>query len=63
MVNKFMERGTNKENMWKHGNIWQLWKGTREQGNMEPLGRPSVMPNMVCHDFIAGFGQRKFSVQ
>ena len=32
MVNKFMERGTNKEKMWKHGNIWQLWKGTREHG-------------------------------
>ena len=32
MVNKFMERGTNKENMWKHGNIWQLWKGTSEHG-------------------------------
>ena len=32
MINKCMETGTNKENMWKHGKIWQLWKGTREQG-------------------------------
>ena len=31
-MSKFIKRGTNKENVWEHGNIEQLWKGTREQG-------------------------------
>ena len=35
MVSKFIKRGTNKENVWKHGNIGQFWKGTRT-----PLGDP-----------------------
>ena len=28
------------ENVWKHGNIGQFWKGTRKQGNKDPLGDP-----------------------
>ena len=36
MVSKFIKRGTNKENVWEHGNIGQFWKGTRT-----PPGRPS----------------------
>ena len=36
MVSKFIKRGTNKENVWEHGNIRQLWKGTREQGRPPP---------------------------
>ena len=32
MVSKFIKRGTNKENVWEHGNTGQFWKGTREQG-------------------------------
>ena len=31
MVSKFIKRGTNKENVWEHGNIGQFWEGTREQ--------------------------------
>ena len=31
-VNKFIKRGTNKENVWEDGNIGQFWKRTREQG-------------------------------
>ena len=31
MVSKFTKKGTNKENVWEHGNIGQFWKGTREQ--------------------------------
>ena len=38
MASKFIKRGTNKENVWEHGNIGQFWKGTREQ---RPPGRPS----------------------
>ena len=38
MVSKFIQRGTNKENVWEHGNVAQFWKGTREQGL--PLGDP-----------------------
>lgn len=45
------------------GNMGTYGNFGREQGNMEPLGRHSVMPNMVRHNFIAGFGQRQFSVQ
>ena len=30
------KRGTNKENVWEHGNIGQFWKGTRT-----PPGRHS----------------------
>ena len=29
MVSKFIKRGTNKENVWDHGNIGQFRKGTR----------------------------------
>ena len=32
IASKFIKRGTNKENVWEHGNIGQFWKGTREQG-------------------------------
>ena len=32
MVSKFIKRGTNKENVWEHGNIGQFWKRTWEQG-------------------------------
>ena len=38
MVSKFIKRGTNKENVWEHGNIGQFCKGTRKQG---PHRRPS----------------------
>ena len=38
MVSKFIERGTNKENMWEHGTIGQFWKGTKT-----PHGRPAKM--------------------
>lgn len=33
MVSKFIEKGTSKEKVWKHGNVGQFWKGTREQGS------------------------------
>ena len=39
MVSKFIKRGTNKENVWKRGNIGQFWKGTREQRPPPPPGR------------------------
>ena len=26
MVSRFIKRGTNKENLWEHGNIEQFWK-------------------------------------
>ena len=29
MVNTFIKRGTNKENVWEYGSIGQFWKGTR----------------------------------
>ena len=32
IASKFIKRGTNKENVWEHGNIGQFWKGNREQG-------------------------------
>ena len=38
IVIKFMKRGTNKENVWEHGNIRQFWKGKEEQGTS--LGDP-----------------------
>ena len=31
------------ERVWEHGNIGQFWKGTREQGNKDPPGRPSFI--------------------
>ena len=31
IATKFIKRGTNKENVWEHGNIGQFWKGTRKQ--------------------------------
>ena len=46
-VNKFIKRGTNKENVWEDGNIGQFWKRTREQGPpeetlfVEPLAQES----------------------
>ena len=33
MVSKFIKRGTNKENVWEHGNIGQFGQ---EQGNKDP---------------------------
>ena len=41
MVSKVIKRGTNKENVWEHGNIGQFLKGAREQG--PPLGDPQSM--------------------
>ena len=39
MVSKFIERGTNKENVWEYGNTGNFgW----EQGYKDPLGRPSM---------------------
>ena len=38
IVSKFITRGTNTENVRKHGNTGQFWKGTRT-----PPGRPSYM--------------------
>ena len=40
IASKFIKRGTNKENVWEHGNIGQFWKGTREKG--PPLGDPHI---------------------
>jgi len=40
-VSKFIKRRPNTEKVWEHGNIGQFWKGTREQGNKDPPGRPS----------------------
>ena len=37
MVSKFIKRGTNKENVWEHGNIGQFWRGTRI-----PVGDPRL---------------------
>ena len=31
------------ERVWGHGNIGQFWKGTREQRNKDPPGRPSLI--------------------
>ena len=48
----FWEQGTkfrkitvrkHSERVWKHGNIGQFWKGTREQGPPPPPGRPSLL--------------------
>ena len=30
IASKRIKSGTNKENVWEHGNIGQFWKGTRE---------------------------------
>ena len=38
IASKFIKRGTNKENVWEHGNIGQFWKGTRTHP-----GRPSSL--------------------
>ena len=40
IASKFIKRGTNKKNVWEHGNIGQFWKGTKEQ-RPPPPGRPS----------------------
>ena len=39
---KFIKRGTNKENVWEHGNIRQFWKGKGEQAE-NLSGRPSIL--------------------
>ena len=51
MVNKFITKGTNKENVWEHGNIEQFWKGTRT-----PLEDP---PKGASHlsEVVGGIGQ------
>ena len=49
MVNKFNERGANK-NMWEHWNIGQFSKGTREQGS--PMGDPHLHRTYIAS---AGF--------
>ena len=36
IASKFIKRGTNKENVWEHGNIGQFWKGTRGQDPTSP---------------------------
>ena len=48
-ISKFIKRGTNKENVWEHGNIGQFWKGTREQGpsSMKPKFENESGPCLV----------------
>ena len=43
MVSKFIKRGTNKDNVWEHGNMGQFWKGTRT-----PLGDPLLPKAIIC---------------
>ena len=39
-----MKMGTNKENVWEHGNLGQFWKGTRTlPGRPSDLGEPSAV--------------------
>ena len=45
IASKFIKRGTNKENVWEHGNIAQLWKGTKQHGH--PLGDPHRSAGIV----------------
>ena len=51
MVNTFIKRGTNKENVWEYGSIGQFWKGTRT-----PLWEP---PKSASHfsEVVGGIGQ------
>ena len=44
MVSKLIKRGTNKENVWEHGNIGQFGK---EQENKDPPGRPSFLADIT----------------
>ena len=47
IASKFIKRGTNKENVWEHGNLGQFWKGTREQ-------RPPL-ETLNCMEFLCNF--------
>ena len=49
IVSKFIKRGTNKENVWEHGNIRQFWKGAREQG--PSLGDPHIFYRLLITKF------------
>ena len=49
MVSKFIKRGTNKENVWEHGSVGQLWKGTRTSP-----GRPSLRALLICQKRLEG---------
>ena len=54
MVSKFIKRGTNKENVWEHGNIGQFWKGSRT-----PPGRPSASTeNSIIFNRLTRWGGR-----
>ena len=50
IASQFIKRGTNKENVWEHGNIGQFWNGTREQG--PPLGDPPYLLLQSPTDFL-----------
>ena len=50
IVSKFINRGTNTENVGEHGNIGQFWKGTRERGT--PLGDSQYSCQMCTHEEI-----------
>ena len=51
MVNTFIKRGTNKENVSQYGSIGQFWKGTREQG--PPCESPLRAPP-ICQKWLEG---------
>ena len=53
MVSKFIKRGTNKENVWKHGNM-----GTREQGPiLEGNNIPKLYQKVMLYQEVE---RRKF---
>ena len=48
MVNTFIKRGSNKENVWEYGSIGQFWKGTRT-----PCESPLRAP-LICQKWLEG---------
>ena len=48
MVNTFIKRGTNKENVWEYESIGQFWKGTRTPLRAPPFFRSGWRDRSSC---------------
>ena len=56
IASNFIKRGTNKKNVWEHGNIEQFWKGTR---TLPPPGDPQKHLHFSERVIVSGVTELK----